>query len=925
MAKKKQTEQQKPKEILELEEYYGIRITRDVDGGWGDDKHSYSLDLVSRNVVELRLIGITDLKPIPTIENLRTLVIYQVSELDFNELRKCKELNRIRLSGIQNTELDFSPISHIKELVIQGRGMFDITRLSVLDKLNLLALIDFELVNLSDLENFIGLDALYLDRCHHLNPELLPNLKNLKRLYVSDCGVEGLTWIGKYAESVNHLTLSENKFDDITELCHLKKLAFLDISDNSVSDLDALSDLENLRDLRIWGNKIEVIPESLIRRIEHPLGFKELPEGNPIKFPPVELFAQGKDATLQWFDARKKGDSPLNEVRVMLIGHGSAGKTSLMKRLTLGDYDDNEDSTHGINMDAWYVKEEDRTVKANLWDFGGQQMQHSVHKFFLSNACLYVLVSDNRKEDDPQYWLEHIRTLAKDAPVVVVYNKQDQKPDEILGRKVLRDRYPNIIGFYNVSCKSGYGIPELRKDLEKLVLESESSKRLFPITWFNVKKRLEEATTIGKNHLSYAAYQVMCEEEDVQTESEQRTLLTILSSIGTISFFDDAELDRLQILNPEWVTEGVYRIVTDDRVADRKGDITLKDFPSLLYPEKKGDFEYKKEHYPYLLALMKKFELCHVREDGHILIPARFSTEPKANYVDYRGKDARLYFFFYHSFLPVSIIHRFITRHLKYTVNEDYWYRGIVIKDPSSDTEAFVELNEQEGRIYLWLKGEDIVGYWGYLRRQLRELSDFFNGIAYDEYVGLDEENRGKEWVKYSNLQRTLRSGRASYYDPTLDKEIDVIKYLSLFDGDKIIQDFERGREKGRLHRIEEQLGLYINVSPTFNQSQHLEQTINIVVVEQHVDEILAKLSVLLAENHDEAVKNRLRQVKDVTEKLEKVGDARQAKREGLLDRYTGFMSHLKQGGEWVNTINDATKNLPELVSKMEMLLQQFM
>ncbi len=47
-----------------------------------------------------------------------------------------------------------------------------------------------------------------------------------------------------------------------------------------------------------------------------------------------------------------------------------------------------------------------RDFRVNIWDFGGQEVYHSTHQFFLTHRSLYLLVADDRKEDtDFNYWL----------------------------------------------------------------------------------------------------------------------------------------------------------------------------------------------------------------------------------------------------------------------------------------------------------------------------------------------------------------------------------------------------------------------------------------------------------------------------------------------------------------------------------------
>ncbi len=931
MAKKQQAEQPKPKEILELEKYYDLTFG-EFDTLTGGITNSYTQDEAG-NVAELYLKEVPDIIPLKTLTHVEVLHLSFIENVELSALKDWKRLTELHLTGIDTFRFDYKHVNQVEILWLSNESVLDLKHLTPLKKLKELVMFSVQPINPSLFSSFRSLNRLNIHYAPDLDVNQFPTMPSVEILELDACGLTSIEGLSDVFPLLKYLSIFGNQVSDISPISGLKSLESLNINLNEVVDLLPLTNLKNLKNVWAVENNISVVPEVLFKRLDE---FLLLWNGqgtrnNPIVEPPVETYYQGKEAILNWFEEQKKGERPLNEVRMMLIGHGEAGKTSLMRRLTEDGYNNDEETTHGINLETWMVKKGKRSVKVNLWDFGGQQMQHSVHKFFLSDACLYVLVADNRKEDDPQYWLEHIRTLAKNAPVLVVYNKHDQNPDEDISRKTLRDRYPNIIGFHNVSCKSGYGIQDLRKNLQEQVLWSDHASRKYPVSWFNVKNKLEEATGEGKHHISYRGYEIICEEQGIEEPDAQRNLLNVLASVGTVSFFDDPELDKLQILNPEWITEGVYRIVTDDRVGKRRGDITMKDLPAILRPEGKDDYVYTKAHYPYLLALMKKFELCHVREDGHILIPARFSTESKADYADYRGEDSRLYFFFYRSFLPLSIIHRFITRHLRYAVNEDYWYRGIVIKDPTSNTEAFVELNEKEKRIYLWIKGEDIVGYWGYLRREIQELNDFFSGIEYDEYVALDKENRGKEWVKYSNLQRTLSRGRTSYYDPTLDQDIDVLKYLSLFDGEKARASFNKGQRNMGEARVATRLryidDFHINISPQFHQiqHQHQENKVELTVIQKTADDVTAKLNNLLLENDDEVARNRLQQVLKATEQLEKEeSNPRNAKRSGLLDRYTGFMNQLKAGGEWVNTINDATNSIPELTGKMQELIQHF-
>ena len=59
-----------------------------------------------------------------------------------------------------------------------------------------------------------------------------------------------------------------------------------------------------------------------------------------------------------------------------------------------------------------------REFHVNIWDFGGQEIYHATHQFFLTRRSVYVLVCDDRKEDtDFAYWLQVVEMLSDGSPL----------------------------------------------------------------------------------------------------------------------------------------------------------------------------------------------------------------------------------------------------------------------------------------------------------------------------------------------------------------------------------------------------------------------------------------------------------------------------------------------------------------------------
>ena len=101
-------------------------------------------------------------------------------------------------------------------------------------------------------------------------------------------------------------------------------------------------------------------------------------------------------------------------------------------------------------------------------------------------------------------------------------------------------------------------------------------------------------------------------------ETSQHTLIGFLHDLGVVLHFqDDPRLEALGILNPQWVTNGVYKILNSHELFQNQGTLTLPILNKMLnlpeYPSNKRLF---------IVDMMKKFELCYdIEPDKSFLIP----------------------------------------------------------------------------------------------------------------------------------------------------------------------------------------------------------------------------------------------------------------------------------------------------------------
>jgi len=164
-------------------------------------------------------------------------------------------------------------------------------------------------------------------------------------------------------------------------LSGLTQLQTLYVSDTKITDLSPLlAFIENGLAVKLavkWSSKSWK-------------GYGIYVENCPLIKPPVAIVRQGNAAILNYFkEQQSQGTDYLYEAKLLIVGAGGAGKTSLVRRLyqpTKPLPDENE-TTKGIDIyEHKFTMQDSRypnghEFRLNVWDFGGQEIYHatSVH------------------------------------------------------------------------------------------------------------------------------------------------------------------------------------------------------------------------------------------------------------------------------------------------------------------------------------------------------------------------------------------------------------------------------------------------------------------------------------------------------------------------------------------------------------------
>ncbi len=421
--------------------------------------------------------------------------------------------------------------------------------------------------------------------------------KGSRVLDLTNLGLEMLPVEIGECVNLRELRLWKNRLSTVPpEIGKLKNLEILYLSGNRIEYLPPeIGDLSNLQELYLTGNQLKTIPIELTylkrlqklillsnKLVELPIEFGNLRltmydvTRNPLLKPPIEIAQQGLSAIRSYFSSVSKAEElhSLKEAKILIVGEGGVGKTCLSNKILDLKYSLSldEDTTEGISIKKWKTcfESKDDIINVNIWDFGGQEIYHATHQF-LTKRSIYLYVWTARTDDDSsgrfEYWLNAIKLLSDSSPLLIVHNKIDERL-KLIDEISIKKRYPNIVGFVNVSIKTGQGIEDLMDRIKNELKHLPHVGDILPKAWVDVRKHLEE---LPSNYINYSEYKLICEKYGLSSE-KAHYLSRYFHDLGVFLHFHDNPVLKITIfLKPQWATNAVYKIIDTKQIQLNKG------------------------------------------------------------------------------------------------------------------------------------------------------------------------------------------------------------------------------------------------------------------------------------------------------------------------------------------------------------------
>ncbi|KAL8604081.1 hypothetical protein ACOMHN_024906 [Nucella lapillus] len=553
------------------------------------------------------------------------------------------------------------------------------------------------------------------DEIAHLNVRLFWDVPRIGSTNINDEEYGGIPPVVFTLAALEELRMDFQAVTAVPQhMCRLQSLAYLSLAHNPLLESlpGSLGHLPSLKKIRL---------------VSCP----------SMRTPPNEVVNRGVESVKAYLKRLAGGFTECRRTKLMFVGLGGAGKTSLLRALMSGgkktEGTKGEDITDGIIIQPWTVKDDQGVeVTYSTWDFAGQTLYYNTHQFFLSKRAVYLLLWSTRQGFEHaglDFWLSSVASHAPNTPIFVVGTHCDQVPKADIPIADLKERYPQIAGFHFVSSVAGTGIADLEKDLLRVTLEQKNMGEKVPQVWLSLEKKILQART-KSSILEWKAIKEYGMDIGIYDEKDTKEAIQFLHELGTVQYFDNDFLRNIVVINPQWIVNVMACVVSvkNSPIQDHQGRLLHKFIPQIWN-------SYPNDLHQWLLRLTEEFDLTFpLPKDKVNIVPCLLPQEEPEELQwpsiegQKRVRETKMMYKF--AYLPAGLFNRAQVRLFQFSDGKLIWKRGSLLKKNRhlalikqiSDCELLVKVQGPRPENIVFLVHEVIESL----------IEESFHGVQYD-------------------------------------------------------------------------------------------------------------------------------------------------------------------------------------------------
>lgn len=472
------------------------------------------------------------------------------------------------------------------------------------------------------------------------------------------------------------------------------KISAVAVSNGAVASISSID---------LSGNQLAKIPVRLGQLPQ--LSYLELAE-NRLETYESQIAGADGEYVAQYVRDLALATTKISSAKLVLVGEGNAGKTSLAALLKGEPFVKGRLTTHGIDRSELNLS---ANRKLNVWDFGGQEVYRVTHPFFFSQGALYLVVWQPREgleQAGLKFWLDRVRYRLgpESASVILVSTHADQgRSHELDLESVEHDYWPLVRDHAAVDSETGRGKRELLRLIANLSDNLPPMGQQVPVQFASLRDWL---LTRGSSAMS--------DDEIVANSEAARELgdglagyLRLLSETGDILYFPAVEGDEgVALLDPEIVSRAVSSIMESIEARSNRGHLLVADLTGLWDADGLLDrAETTGITAQRLLGILRRFDVLYVLPNDADdtqriapsvfmpdLLPARRPADLPWEYGDpvLAGRRSLAIEFECDAEI-IGLVPWLIVRH-HYLLTSHIWRRGCLLEDQGTQSSLVVEL-----------------------------------------------------------------------------------------------------------------------------------------------------------------------------------------------------------------------------------------